>query len=205
MRFADRFVLSPGPASADQQADLDEHFSPGEQTELALGLGLFHGFSKMLILLGLEPAEMDTTVLPTPPLPTDAAPAWSDDAHSALLAACPDLAARWAHLFAALGDDPPVQPAVLEAVRARMAQLIGATDFTAAAVVADPATPPELLRAAIGMGELFVIDVRAVTDADVADLTECVGSAGVVHLATAMAVWDGIYRVAVTSPAPAAA
>ena len=33
---------------------------------LALGLGLFHGFSKMLIALGLEPDEMDDTVLPTP-------------------------------------------------------------------------------------------------------------------------------------------
>jgi hypothetical protein len=33
---------------------------------MTLGISLFHGFSKMLIVLGLEPEEMDTTVVPTP-------------------------------------------------------------------------------------------------------------------------------------------
>jgi hypothetical protein len=45
---------------------LSEHYSQEEIAELALGVGLFMGMSKVLITLGLEPEEMDTTVLPTP-------------------------------------------------------------------------------------------------------------------------------------------
>ncbi len=59
-------MRDPRPPSEAEAADLAGHFDPVEQTELALGLGLFHGFSKMLIALGLEPEHMDTTVLPTP-------------------------------------------------------------------------------------------------------------------------------------------
>ena len=40
--------------------------SDGEIAEIALGVTLFHGMSKVLICLGLEPEEMDTTILPTP-------------------------------------------------------------------------------------------------------------------------------------------
>jgi hypothetical protein len=47
-------------------AALREAYSEAEAVELALGLSLFHGFSKMLIVLGLEPESMDTTVMPTP-------------------------------------------------------------------------------------------------------------------------------------------
>lgn len=66
MRFADRFVRDPRRPTQREAADLADHFDAIEQTELALGLGLFHGFSKMLIVLGLEPEQMETTVLPTP-------------------------------------------------------------------------------------------------------------------------------------------
>ena len=40
--------------------------SDAEIAELALGVGLFMGMSKVLITLGLEPESMETTVLPTP-------------------------------------------------------------------------------------------------------------------------------------------
>ena len=40
--------------------------SDAEIVELALGVGLFMGMSKVLICLGLEPEEMQTTVVPTP-------------------------------------------------------------------------------------------------------------------------------------------
>ena len=42
------------------------NYSDAEIAELALGVGLFLGMSKVLITLGLEPEGMDTTVLPTP-------------------------------------------------------------------------------------------------------------------------------------------
>ncbi|MEL6893587.1 MAG: hypothetical protein AAFP84_18490 [Actinomycetota bacterium] len=48
------------------RAEFDAHFTAGEQTELGVGLALFHGFSKVLIALGCEPDEMVVTELPTP-------------------------------------------------------------------------------------------------------------------------------------------
>ena len=46
--------------------NLIKHYSDPEIAELILGVGLFMGMSKVLIALGLEPEQMDTTVLPTP-------------------------------------------------------------------------------------------------------------------------------------------
>jgi alkylhydroperoxidase family enzyme len=48
------------------QAALARHFSDSQIVELALGVGLFLGMSKVLITLGLEPDEMAVTVIPTP-------------------------------------------------------------------------------------------------------------------------------------------
>ena len=47
----------------------------GQVGELAPGGALFMGFAKGLISMGLEPVEMDTTVVPTPDLPPGAAAA----------------------------------------------------------------------------------------------------------------------------------
>ena len=43
-----------------------DEFSAAEIAELGIGLALFHGFSKMLIISGCEPEEMATTVLSVP-------------------------------------------------------------------------------------------------------------------------------------------
>ena len=64
--LADAFLAAGGPPKPEAQAALKAEFSEAEIVELGMGLALFHGFSKMLIALGLEPEEMDTTVLPTP-------------------------------------------------------------------------------------------------------------------------------------------
>jgi alkylhydroperoxidase family enzyme len=64
--LADAFLAVDGPPSAADQATLHEHFSDAELVELGIGLALFHGFSKMLIALGLEPEQMQTTVVATP-------------------------------------------------------------------------------------------------------------------------------------------
>ena len=37
-----------------------------ERAEISLGVGLFMGMSKVLIALGLEPEEMETTLVKTP-------------------------------------------------------------------------------------------------------------------------------------------
>ena len=57
-------VLKPPDAAVRDR--LRAHFSDAEIVELALGVGLFLGMSKVLINLGLEPESMPVTVLPTP-------------------------------------------------------------------------------------------------------------------------------------------
>lgn len=64
--FADAFLEAEGPMPDAAAAAFDAEFSPEEQTELGVGLALFHGFSKVLIALGCEPSEMGTVELPTP-------------------------------------------------------------------------------------------------------------------------------------------
>lgn len=63
--LTDAFLSASG-LDASMRDRLAREFSEAELTELALGVALFHGFSKMLIVLGLEPAHMETTISPTP-------------------------------------------------------------------------------------------------------------------------------------------
>ena len=64
--LTDVIIGLPGQLGDAQVAVIKEHYSDAEIAELALGVGLFLGMSKVLITLGLEPEAMDTTVLPTP-------------------------------------------------------------------------------------------------------------------------------------------
>ena len=64
--FADAFLGAQGEPDEATRAAMLEEFSASEIAELGLGLALFHGFSKMLIVSGCEPEEMDTTVLSVP-------------------------------------------------------------------------------------------------------------------------------------------
>ena len=70
MAWADRFLTNPTPPGRAEEARVRRHFDDADLVELTMALGLFVGFSKVLIALGLEPAEMDTTVLATPAVPT---------------------------------------------------------------------------------------------------------------------------------------
>lgn len=66
MKLADAVVEFPTPLAPADAAELRAHFSPGQVAEIALGLGLFHGLAKALIVLGLEPTDMPVTVMPEP-------------------------------------------------------------------------------------------------------------------------------------------
>jgi alkylhydroperoxidase family enzyme len=66
LKLADAIVGSPHPLPAEDVAALRAHFSDAQVAEIALGLGLFHGLSKALIIMGLEPQNMPVTVLPEP-------------------------------------------------------------------------------------------------------------------------------------------
>ena len=45
---------------------LRDEFSEPELVEIGVGLALVHGLSKVLIVLGLEPEQMEVTVIPSP-------------------------------------------------------------------------------------------------------------------------------------------
>jgi alkylhydroperoxidase family enzyme len=69
LQLTDDLIGLPGRMTDEQKQRLRQQFSEAEILELALGVGLFMGMSKVLITLGLEPNEMSTTVLPTPGSP----------------------------------------------------------------------------------------------------------------------------------------
>ena len=66
LHLTDALIGMPAPLPADVQALLDAHFNAAGKAELAMGVGLFLGMSKVLITLGVEPESMPTTVIPTP-------------------------------------------------------------------------------------------------------------------------------------------
>ncbi len=66
LELTDDLIGLPGQLSADTLSRLSKQFSAAEIVELSLSVGLFLGMSKVLITLGLEPEEMEVTVLPTP-------------------------------------------------------------------------------------------------------------------------------------------
>ena len=66
LQLTDDIIGLPGSLDASQIARLKQHYTDAEIAELALGVGLFLGMSKVLITLGLEPETMETTVFPTP-------------------------------------------------------------------------------------------------------------------------------------------
>lgn len=66
LRLADAIVDTPRALAASDVAELRKHFSDAQAAEIAFGLGLFHGLSKALIIMGLEPEAMPVTVMPEP-------------------------------------------------------------------------------------------------------------------------------------------
>lgn len=64
--FADAFLGAGGAPSSELQLALRAEFADDELVEMGIGLALFHGFSKLIVALGCEPDEMDTTELRTP-------------------------------------------------------------------------------------------------------------------------------------------
>lgn len=66
LKFTDAIIHDPALLDGDAQAALKAHFTPEQIAELGMGISLFLALAKALITLGLEPEQMDRTVLPTP-------------------------------------------------------------------------------------------------------------------------------------------
>ena len=66
LAFADAFLGAQGAQSSDVQEQMKNEFTTEQIAEMGIGLALFHGFSKLLIVSGCEPEEMERTVLSAP-------------------------------------------------------------------------------------------------------------------------------------------
>ena len=66
LELTDAIIGLPRAPATATLAHLRQHYSESEIAEIALGVSLFLGMSKVLIVLGLEPESMPITVLPTP-------------------------------------------------------------------------------------------------------------------------------------------
>ena len=66
LKLTDQIIGAPGAAENESIGAIKRNLTREERAELSLGVGLFLGMSKVLIALGLEPEEMETTVVATP-------------------------------------------------------------------------------------------------------------------------------------------
>jgi alkylhydroperoxidase family enzyme len=66
LKFTDALIHDPELLNGDARAALAKHLTPAQIAELGLGVTLFLALAKALITMGLEPEQMDRTVLPTP-------------------------------------------------------------------------------------------------------------------------------------------
>ena len=66
--YVDTMLHDPHGMTAAQREALAAELDDGELVELTLGIGLFHGFSKIAVALG-PPPDMPTMIVPTPDWP----------------------------------------------------------------------------------------------------------------------------------------
>jgi AhpD family alkylhydroperoxidase len=71
IRYVDTMLHDPHGMTPELRATLASELDDGQLLELTLGIGLFHGFSKIAVALG-PPPEMPTMLVPTPDWPVAA-------------------------------------------------------------------------------------------------------------------------------------
>lgn len=66
MAWADNLLAGGSPPSDELTGRLRRDFTSEQIVELTYAMTCFIGYSKQLIVLGLEPESMDLTVVPAP-------------------------------------------------------------------------------------------------------------------------------------------
>ena len=195
LKFTDHFILTPGPVPDEIRSSLLSTFTQKEIAELSIGVALFHGFSKMLIALGREPEEMDTTVIPTPQFPdSTVSNADLSGNFSHLFTDIPDIGMRWRILEDALFSIGDVPDRALSLVKHRMSELLGVS-YLATERETSVMENSEFLRS---VTESFVFDIRSISSVTRREISEIYGSEGLLQLMFAMALYDGILRMEAT-------
>lgn len=126
----------------------------------------------------------------------------------------PELFAAWRSFASAFWERRLLDPGLLELLRARVGQMLGAEvpdageAMQAARAALDPARRAALAswwtsdafddteRACLRFAEQFVLDPQALSDADARAVTDALGDAGTVALVEVLAILDGFARFA---------
>lgn len=107
-----------------------------------------------------------------------------------VLGLCPDLAARYRTLVARLDGAGDLEPALLDRCRRRVARLVAGTAEAPGGPLDDRSA------AAIDFCEQFVLDPHGVDEVLLARLRRHFAPRAIVVLAQALAVWEGLGRLA---------
>ena len=128
---------------------------------MALGVALFHGFSKMLIALGREPDEMETTVIPTPTpsLKSLDKVFEPDNPMHVILSPSPNLRDRWLDLEDALWISQSYPTTELLAVRGRLAELLPIPNAFRSYYLSAGSG-----NSSLSIADQFFYDVRSITE-----------------------------------------
>ncbi len=149
----------------------------------------------MLIALGREPDEMETTIIPTPTAPTGLLNTTTEKTNpiASLLSATPNLRDRWLNLENSLWNMGSYPRNELEKVRLRMAHLLRIDSK-----YIDSYDKNGSVALTQNISDQFVFDIRSITSHQREMICNEFGTEGLLNLMLCLALYDGIFRVAAT-------
>jgi alkylhydroperoxidase family enzyme len=128
--------------------------------------------------------------------------------HAATLGELPDMARKFADLYASLWRQPHIPGGTLELCRLRLAQLFASeVEWLREDFPVEPAKRDSLAhwhqnpgfssaeRACLAFTEVYAMDTGALTDEQAAAVTALHGDAGLVTLIEALGLFDGMTRL----------
>lgn len=191
MQLTDCLIQSPEKSIKHIDPDLGKLFHVSEITEIALGVALFHGFSKMLIALGREPDEMETTIIPTPTPSLDRLDKVfaADNPMHIVLSPSQNLRDRWLDLEEALWETQSYPITELLAIRSRLSELLPIP--TTFLNYYSSSTTSSSLKIA----DQFFYDVRSISAEQRSEISRNFGDEGLVVLMISLALYDGAFRL----------
>ena len=141
----------------------------------------------MLIALGREPEEMDTTVIPTPQFPdSTVSNADLSGNFSHLFTDIPDIGMRWRILEDALFSIGDVPDRALSLVKHRMSELLGVSHLVTERDF-NSMENSDLLQS---VSKSFVLDIRSISSETRREISKIYSSEGLLQLMFAMALYD---------------
>ncbi|MAU39765.1 MAG: hypothetical protein CL501_02750 [Actinobacteria bacterium] len=192
LHLTDCIIQSPEKSIKYLDRELGDLFDASEITEISLGVALFHGFSKMLIALGREPNEMETTIIPTPTPSTNRLDKVfsADNPMHAVLSASKNLRDRWLDLEDALWETSSYPTSELQMIRSRLSELLPIPEACSRYYRSNTED-----SSSVGIADQFFYDVRSITEKQRNEISQNYGPEGLVTLMICLALYDGAFRI----------